>query len=1108
MRAAMGLPSVSAVVSAFKVPAHLRDFKGWRAVVDAMPLLYKMCLADPLAAVGLPREARHLPMTAPMLQYLEAQINILLREGLDVTLVFYGDLWPLKLAERERRLGVSRAAVDAAAQALAEQRHDNALKYAKKGCRPSMDLVDWVIDWALTRARNVQVIVAPFEADAQLALLAEQRDTVVVSPASDSDLTFCYAIPVVLSDVQHDGWCKMTCMANVRAADAAGVVIGGKCYNLAGWPTIHCRVWASATGCDYFEKIPNFGRAHLYDIVKECVAEKRTARETVAVIAERARLDGRRVGALVAAARSFMHHIVFHEVEVLSSSGTVVGTRLELGPLHPWDFEWPHWGDSASESTFAVENMLLRLPPRNYWRLIHSGEVRAVPNDRHQYVQRHKLPSDFSSTMSTGVFVDLCRVPVQERAQRMNAMTIQDLKRFCVERGVHLSSEIKLKAHFVQVVSEMLHIMDSDPNSFQVIHVVHPDLEGWNRADQVQVVAGVLLVKDNAHAFITKGIVPAPVRAALGSVPARPIVTEQVVKTFCPDTFANTYDRGMQLVLCKHCHVSGLQVRFGRLRGSQSCVVCVFRMTVNPSMRNDRVHTVVVAMFCDPAGPARVLHQPSTYCTCEFEGILCAHKIALLLVIKKIQEGTQWSTWADSLAHIPHFTSAAAVTAEVRLWSKAFRHPMQARDCKIVHASAKTRTKADKALSAVERMEHAFSHPVIIDVEPTNLRAQLHHTPDADAAAKPLWVPGTPEHAQVVQRLLASGHFRGTLLEMVGGRLLAVQGLHCGLPAQASSSAGSAETGPAQPPHQATVSCMPVTTGASACTCAQIPQAHGEARVPPACVHTLTPLSCACQPVSGSAGTLTHEQRSLMERNRQQALALRQASAASRLSVRAGPVPYVALSSVRMPSEGSSVCWSEAPQATPATTGAYASTLAQVPQAQGHGPVPPASSHTFVPCSSDCHSVGVSGSALTHEQRSLIGRNRQQALALRQASAASSLSVQRGPVHRQDVASGTAIAHWSEAPQAPAASPSRRPKRAEPGVSPMRSPTQMAAAIVGVFSGIASKVGRLLTPGGGADSSVHARTRPQRFDLAAEAGETRTRLLQHFDDAEAPATAV
>ena len=423
-------------------------------------------------------------------------------------------------------------------------------------------------------------------------------------------------------------------------------------------------------------------------------------------------------------------------------------------------------------------------------------------------------------------------------------------------------------------------------------------------------------------------------------------------------------------------------------------------MTVNPSMRNDRVHTVVVAMFCDPAGPARVLHQPSTYCTCEFEGILCAHKIALLLVIKKIQEGTQWSTWADSLAHIPHITSAAAVTAEVRLWSKAFRHPMQARDGKIVHASAKTRTKADKALSAVERMEHAFSHPVIIDVEPTNLRAQLHHTPDADAAAKPLWVPGTPEHAQVVQRLLASGHFRGTLLEMVGGRLLAVQGLHCGLPAQASSSSGSAETGPAQPPHQATVSCMPATTGASACTCAQIPQAHGEARVPPACVHTLTPLSCACQPVSGSAGTLTHEQRSLME------------------------------------------------------------------------------------------------------------RNRQQALALRQASAASSLSVQRGPVHRQDVASGTAIAHWSEAPQAPAASPSRRPKRAEPGVSPMRSPTQMAAAIVGVFSGIASKVGRLLTPGGGADSSVHARTRPQRFDLAAEAGETRTRLLQHFDDAEAPATAV
>jgi len=250
----MGIDGLLKALEPFAVDMHINKFAGQKVAVDAYCWLHK-------ATYGCSVELCTNVPTTKYVTYCMEKVTMMRFFNVHPVLVFDGDSLPLKRAEndirkrkREENLAKGKAKWQASEQcgkAEIETIREEARKYFRGAAKVTTQMAYELIKEC--KKQGVEFVVAPYEADAQLAYMARMGDVAAVV-SEDSDI-LTYGAPVVLYKMDScgdRGECKC-----IRLND----VLGHKKGNVDFTNVDHCtfvKVCILA-GCDYLNSMPGFG---------------------------------------------------------------------------------------------------------------------------------------------------------------------------------------------------------------------------------------------------------------------------------------------------------------------------------------------------------------------------------------------------------------------------------------------------------------------------------------------------------------------------------------------------------------------------------------------------------------------------------------------------------------------------------------------------------------------------------------------------------------------------------------------------------------------------------------------------------------------------------
>ena len=202
---------------------------------------------------------------------------------------------------------------------------------------------------------------------------------------------------------------------------------------------------------------------------------------------------------LIAAVLSFQHHVVFEEYE---DNNQILVRQVHLAPLPP------NQGFSA-----------YKLLSGEVCKGVYNGELDpvsasprvAAPPERDDS-EAPSLEADFS----TGRRPDQCTCP--------------QLKAYLVNRGIPIPSTMTKKAQFVELIDKL---QSYPAGTFRVVQPWSSHFASWCRADPVSLSANNPIAGEALFSLVRST--------------AFPDITEDYVKKFMPDAYANTRERGHQL---------------------------------------------------------------------------------------------------------------------------------------------------------------------------------------------------------------------------------------------------------------------------------------------------------------------------------------------------------------------------------------------------------------------------------------------------------------------------------------------------------------------------------------------------------------------------------
>lgn len=230
----MGVQNLLPLVAPVSKRQSLRDFAGKRIAIDGFVWLHRSSFICPGDMVKNPG-------TDKILSYLMNKLQKIIDLGLKPIVVFDGQSLPQKAATNAKRHHDRAEAKIKAMQFEAQGNYNEAWSCYQKAVEITSLTV---LTWAKALARNnIEFIVAPYEADAQLAYLARSGyvDCILTE---DSDL-LAYQTPLVLF--------KLDDQMMVTAVKFSDVLEHLK-LNVEQFITICC-----LSGCDYIEHIARMG---------------------------------------------------------------------------------------------------------------------------------------------------------------------------------------------------------------------------------------------------------------------------------------------------------------------------------------------------------------------------------------------------------------------------------------------------------------------------------------------------------------------------------------------------------------------------------------------------------------------------------------------------------------------------------------------------------------------------------------------------------------------------------------------------------------------------------------------------------------------------------
>ncbi|QRW04876.1 exonuclease 1 [Ceratobasidium sp. AG-Ba] len=328
----MGIQGLLPLLKPIHIHTNLSAFSGKTLAVDGYVWLHRGAYA---CAAQLVKGQ----YTTKYVDYAMHRVRMLRHHKITPYMVFDGGPLPAKRGtERDRE--EKRAANLSQAQALeAQGRNGEAYEYYKK-CVDITPQMAYQLIKAL-RAEGIFYVVAPYEADAQMAYL-EREGIVDGIVTEDSDLVV-FGCKNLLFKLGNDGSCVY-----VRRDDLAGV----KDVNLSGWGDKEFRWMAMLSGCDYINSVQGLGLKTAYKLLRKW----KTVDKVVQVI----RMEGTKVpsGYLESfriAELAFLHQRVYDPV---------AQKLTHLGPP-PEDEDW-----NDSKDAFVGEDL-----PAELAKMIAEGDA-------------------------------------------------------------------------------------------------------------------------------------------------------------------------------------------------------------------------------------------------------------------------------------------------------------------------------------------------------------------------------------------------------------------------------------------------------------------------------------------------------------------------------------------------------------------------------------------------------------------------------------------------------------------------------------------------------------------------------------------------------------
>ncbi|KAK3677380.1 Rad2 nuclease [Recurvomyces mirabilis] len=250
--------SLLPLLKSIQKPTHLRNFAGQTLGIDAYGWLHRGTVA---CAIEL---AQQKP-TRKHIEFALSRVRMLIHFGVKPFLIFDGDYLPSKShTERDRatrRKESKRAGLELLRMGRVSQAHLELQKAVDVSPLMARELIEEL------KRLDVPYIVAPYEADSQLAYL-EKQGIISGILSEDSDL-LVFGAQCLLTKLDQYGECIMINRADFTACRE---------ISLVGWADKEFRMMAMLSGCDYLPGIEKMGLKTAYRLVRKHKAVDRVVR--------------------------------------------------------------------------------------------------------------------------------------------------------------------------------------------------------------------------------------------------------------------------------------------------------------------------------------------------------------------------------------------------------------------------------------------------------------------------------------------------------------------------------------------------------------------------------------------------------------------------------------------------------------------------------------------------------------------------------------------------------------------------------------------------------------------------------------------------------------
>jgi exonuclease 1 len=243
------LPGLLPLLKSIHKPTHLRNFSGKTIGIDAYGWLHRGTVA---CAIELAQDKP----TRKHIDFAMNRVRMLIHFGVKPYLVFDGDYLPSKGHTEKDRAARRKESRRAGLQLLQAGKTAQAQQELQKAVDVTPLMAREMIEEL--KAAGIPYVVAPYEADSQLAYL-EQQGTIQGVLSEDSDL-LVFGVRCLLTKLDQYGECVM-----IRRDDFTAC----RELSLVGWKLSDFRIMAMLSGCDYLPGIQGMGLKTAYRLVRK-----------------------------------------------------------------------------------------------------------------------------------------------------------------------------------------------------------------------------------------------------------------------------------------------------------------------------------------------------------------------------------------------------------------------------------------------------------------------------------------------------------------------------------------------------------------------------------------------------------------------------------------------------------------------------------------------------------------------------------------------------------------------------------------------------------------------------------------------------------------------